>query len=52
MSFGGLPCSTVPAGFGGKNNLPMGIQLFAKRGEDAKLLNVARRYHELATLRS
>jgi amidase len=46
VSFGGLPCSTVPAGFG-KDRLPMGIQLFGKRGDDLKLLRLANVYHQL-----
>ena len=46
VSFGGLPCSTVPAGFG-SNQLPMGIQLFAKRGNDVCLLRLADAYHRL-----
>lgn len=45
-SLGGLPCTTVPAGFGA-SGLPMGIQLFARRGEDAKTLLLARAYHEI-----
>jgi amidase len=45
VSFGGLPCTTVPAGFH-ENGLPMGIQLFAKRGDDLKLLLLAHAYHQ------
>jgi len=75
VSFGGLPCVTIPAGFGrGKNKtsttnnnttttnnnnntntdcerqarpplLPIGIQLFAKRWEDLKLLQLANEYY-------
>ena len=43
-SLAGVPCTTIPAGFG-KNGLPMGIQLLGKRGDDAKLLNMAQAYH-------
>ncbi len=43
-SLGGLPCTTIPAGFG-PNGLPLGIQLFARRGDDAKTLLLARAYH-------
>jgi amidase len=46
VSFGGLPCSTVPAGFG-DNGLPIGVQLFARRGEDMKLFRLAMCWHEL-----
>jgi amidase len=45
VSFGGLPCSTIPAGFG-DNGLPMGVQLFGKRGDDTKLLRIAQAYHK------
>jgi len=55
VSFGGLPCVTIPAGFG-KNrnrsnespalqNLPIGIQLFGKKGDDGKLLHLADEYY-------
>jgi Asp-tRNA(Asn)/Glu-tRNA(Gln) amidotransferase A subunit family amidase len=40
-----LPCVTVPAGFG-LNGLPIGIQLAARRGDDAKLLRLAQTYRE------
>jgi amidase len=45
VSLAGLPCVTVPAGFG-SNGLPIGIQLAGRRGEDAKLLRLAQAYHE------
>lgn len=45
VTLGGLPCTTVPAGLG-KSGLPIGIQLFAQRNEDSKLLKVAQAYHE------
>mmetsp|Transcript_2609 Transcript_2609/g.6255 ORF Transcript_2609/g.6255 Transcript_2609/m.6255 type:complete len:598 (+) Transcript_2609:119-1912(+) len=51
VSFGGLPCVTTPAGFG-KNHastalppLPIGIQLFGKKGDDGKLLRLANEYY-------
>jgi amidase len=47
VSLAGLPCVTIPAGFGGSNGLPMGIQLAAKRGNDAQLLRLAQAYHEV-----
>ena len=34
----GLPAISVPAGFGGPNDMPMGLQLIGRRGSDAKLL--------------
>jgi amidase len=44
-SLAGLPCATIPAGFG-ENGLPMGIQLIGSRGSDSKLLRLAQLYHE------
>ena len=46
VSFGGLPCTTVPAGFG-PNKMPMGVQLFTRRGDDVRLLRLADAYHRL-----
>lgn len=46
VTLGGLPCSTIPAGFG-TNGLPMGIQLFTQRGDDAKTLLLAQAYHRI-----
>jgi len=46
VTFGGLPCSTIPAGFG-DTGLPTGIQLFGRRHEDAQTLRLADAYHEL-----
>jgi len=43
-SLAGVPAITIPAGFG-ENQLPMGIQLLGKRGDDAKLLKLAQAYH-------
>jgi amidase len=43
-SLGGLPCVTIPAGFG-EQGLPMGIQLLGARGSDVKLLALAQAYH-------
>ncbi|MEB8386178.1 amidase [Rhodobacteraceae bacterium KMM 6894] len=40
----GLPCVSVPAGFGA-NGLPMGLQLIGRRGSDRALLRVAEAYH-------
>ncbi len=41
----GLPTINVPIGFGGANDLPMGLQLIGKRGSDARLLRMARAWH-------
>ena len=44
VSLIGLPSLAVPAGFG-ENGLPMGIQIFGKRGADAALLQLGAAYH-------
>jgi len=49
VSLGGLPCTNIPAGFGGANQMPMGIQLFAKRDKDLDLLKIAIDYHQVYT---
>jgi amidase len=45
VTFGGLPCSTIPAGFG-DTGLPIGLQLFGRRSEDTKTLRLAQVYHK------
>ena len=47
VSLIGIPAVSLPAGFS-RAGLPMGIQLFGKRGQDADLLGLAHHYH-LAT---
>jgi amidase len=42
----GLPVVNIPIGFGGPNNLPMGMQLIGKRGADADLLRLANAWHK------
>ncbi|MEP6067592.1 MAG: amidase [Paracoccaceae bacterium] len=42
----GLPVVAVPAGFGGPNDTPMGLQLMGARGADAALLALAERWHQ------
>ncbi|MEP1538333.1 MAG: amidase [Paracoccaceae bacterium] len=42
----GLPVVAVPAGFGGPNDTPMGLQLMGARGGDAALLALAERWHQ------
>lgn len=41
----GAPCVTIPAG-SGSTGLPMGIQIFASKGKDAQLLQLARWYYK------
>ncbi|MEL7262873.1 MAG: amidase [Pseudomonadota bacterium] len=41
----GLPAICVPAGFGGPDDLPMGLQLIGPRGSDARLLQLAEAWH-------
>ena len=61
VSFGGLPCVTVPAGFGKNQNhsgtpqlppLPTGIQIFGRKGDDLKLLRLANEYYHHNSRRS
>ncbi|WP_170572227.1 amidase [Ruegeria atlantica] len=47
VSLIGLPCLSVPVGFG-SDGLPMGMQLFGARGADAEILSIGEAYH-LAT---
>jgi amidase len=42
-SLAGLPVTTIPAGTGGPDGLPMGLQLMGQRGRDAHLLAFAAR---------
>lgn len=44
VSLIGLPCLAVPAGFGAEG-LPMGLQVFGKRGADKRLLSIGAAYH-------
>ncbi|MBO9410435.1 MULTISPECIES: amidase [unclassified Ruegeria] len=44
VSLIGLPCLSVPAGFGSEG-VPMGMQVFGPRGTDAKLLSIGAAYH-------
>ena len=45
VSLAGLPCLSVPVGFGDAD-LPMGMQLFGARGSDALILQVGQAYHQ------
>jgi len=45
-TMGGNAIISVPAGFGGTNSLPIGIQLVAKPGNDFELLQFAMAYEE------
>lgn len=42
----GLPAISIPVGFGGPDDLPMGLQLIGRQGADAQLLRLAERWHE------
>ncbi|MDO6479855.1 amidase [Shimia thalassica] len=44
VSLAGVPCISVPCGFGAAG-LPMGMQVFARKGGDLALLNAAQTYH-------
>ncbi|MCV2870817.1 amidase [Defluviimonas sp. WL0050] len=44
VSLIGLPCLSIPAGFGA-NSLPMGVQLFGPTGSDARILAMGHAYH-------
>ncbi|MFC3615091.1 amidase [Lutimaribacter marinistellae] len=44
VSLIGLPCLAIPAGFG-PQGLPLGLQLFGRRGSDAQLLGIGAAYH-------
>ncbi|MGD9865397.1 MAG: amidase [Pseudodonghicola sp.] len=44
ISLLGLPALAAPAGFGAKG-LPMGIQIFGRRGSDAQMLALGAAYH-------
>jgi amidase len=41
----GLPAVSVPVGFGGPFDLPMGLQLIGRHGSDAQLLRLAQAWH-------
>jgi amidase len=45
VSLLGLPCLSIPAGFG-ESGLPLGLQLFGPRGSDARLLQIGQTWHE------
>ncbi len=44
VSLIGLPCLSVPIGFG-TEGLPMGMQVFGPRGSDARILSIGAAYH-------
>jgi amidase len=46
-TFAGLPCISVPAGFGA-DGLPMGLQLIGRPQGEAALLKLARAYEQAA----
>lgn len=43
-SLGGVPAISLPAGFGGRNDLPMGLQLIGRPTDDFALLQLAHAY--------
>lgn len=45
VSLAGLPCLSVPVGFG-ENGLPMGMQLAGPTGSDAAILRLGQTWHE------
>ncbi|SIS79383.1 amidase [Paracoccus saliphilus] len=45
VSLAGLPCLSVPVGFGA-NGLPMGMQLAGGAGSDAAILHLGQAWHE------
>lgn len=44
VSLIGLPCLSVPVGFGSEG-LPMGMQIFGPRGADSRILSIGSAYH-------
>jgi amidase len=46
-TFAGLPCISIPAGFG-PDGLPMGLQLIGRPRGDAQLLRIAAAYEVIA----
>jgi amidase len=44
VSLAGVPCLSVPAGFGA-NGLPTGMQVFGKTGDDRAILRLGQAYH-------
>ncbi len=46
VSLVGLPSISIPCGFG-KQNLPMGLQLFGAQGHDKLMLQFAQNYHQV-----
>jgi amidase len=46
-TFAGLPCISVPVGFG-ESGLPMGLQLIGKPRGDSALLQLAHAYEQVA----
>ncbi len=45
VSLIGLPCLSVPAGFG-VEGLPLGLQFFGPRGADERILSIGAAYHD------
>jgi amidase len=48
-TFAGAPAISMPAGFHASQAWPMGLQLIAAPGQDAKLLEIAQAYEQINT---
>ncbi|MFN5810229.1 MAG: Asp-tRNA(Asn)/Glu-tRNA(Gln) amidotransferase GatCAB subunit A, partial [Burkholderiales bacterium] len=43
----GLPCMSIPVGFGEGSQMPVGMQLIGNYLQEAQLLNVAHRFQQV-----
>jgi aspartyl-tRNA(Asn)/glutamyl-tRNA(Gln) amidotransferase subunit A len=46
-SLAGLPCMSIPVGFGEGSQMPVGMQLIGNYLQEAQLLNVAHRFQQV-----
>jgi aspartyl-tRNA(Asn)/glutamyl-tRNA(Gln) amidotransferase subunit A len=46
-SLAGLPCMSIPVGFGEGSHMPVGMQLIGNYLQEATLLNVAHRFQQV-----
>ncbi len=46
-SLAGLPCMSIPVGFGEGSHMPVGMQLIGNYLQEAQLLNVAHRFQQI-----
>ena len=42
----GIPAMSIPCGFVGRENLPVGLQLMGKHFDEAKLITVGQKFQE------